>query len=244
MTTRPYRHWLAQLQIRWRAYWLLKGIGITACITLFMAVYFALLRHPQHAVTVMPLVALDHWVGFVPWAVWPYASLWLYIGIAPGLLLLRSEMWRYLLAVILVATIGCGIFYFWPTMVPEFALDWSRWPVLNLIKSTDATGNACPSLHVAFAVLTAIWLQQVLREVRAPRSLHAVNLAWCVLIVWSTMATRQHVAVDVGAGVLLGAGVTLASLKLLPGVAVAPPRAATVEWNASDGTSGNGGVNS
>lgn len=187
-----------------------------------MVAYFALLKHPQHAVGMMPLLPADRWIGFVAWAVWPYASLWLYIGIVPALLSLRGEMWRYLLAVTLVAVIGCCIFYFWPTMVPHFPRDWSRWPVLNLIKATDAAGNACPSLHVAFAVLTAIWVHWLLRAMRAPRGLHAVNLAWCVLITWSTMATRQHVALDVVAGALLGTSVALVCLHLLPGPAVTP----------------------
>lgn len=212
MGTRTQSDWYERLKARWRSYWWLKMIGIVACISLFMCVYFALLNHPQHVVTVMPLVAFDHWVGFVPWAVVPYASLWLYIGLVPSMLWLRGEMGRYLLAVTLLCAVGCGTFYFWPTVVPDFAVDWARWPVVSLLKSTDAAGNACPSLHVAFSVLTAIWLHWLLRRVGAPRWLHGFNAAWCVLIVWSTMATRQHVALDVMAGALLGGVVALACL--------------------------------
>ncbi len=229
MTTRTNSHWLAQLRARWRSHWFLKGIGISGYIALFMVAYFALLRHPRGAVQLMPLTALDHWIGFVSWAVWPYASLWLYIGAVPSMLLLHGEMWRYVLAVTLVALTGCGIFYLWPTMVPVTATDWSAWPVLDLLKSTDAAGNACPSLHVAYAVLSAIWLQRLLQTVRAPAWAHGISIVWCLLIVWSTMATRQHVALDVAAGALLGAAIALACLRWLPGDAVASVRAAPVE---------------
>jgi membrane-associated phospholipid phosphatase len=129
---------------------------------------------------------------------------------------LRGEMARYVVAVVLIAVIGCGIFYFWPTAVPAAGLDWARWPVIAWLKSSDASGNACPSLHVAFAVLTMIWLHGVLRRVGAPRRLHVGNVGWCVLIVWSTMATRQHVALDVAAGAALGAGAAGVCLYLLP----------------------------
>lgn len=216
MTKQPKNDWLSQLNARQREHWLLKAIGITTAIAAFMVVYFALLNHPQYPPTTMPLLPPDYWVGFVPWAVWPYASLWLYIGIVPALLTLRGEMGRYVFAVTLLAVIGCSIFYFWPTTVPEFAIDWARWPALNLIKSNDAAGNACPSLHVAFAVLTAIWLQWLLHAIEAPFWVKAVNVVWCLLIVWSTMAVHQHVALDVGAGALLGVCVALACLYLRP----------------------------
>jgi membrane-associated phospholipid phosphatase len=216
MGTKTDMRWRHELCNRWREHWALKAAGITLGITAFMGVYFALLEHPQFQVTTMPRTPIDHWIGFVPSAVIAYASLWLYIAIVPSLLHVRGEMARYLLAVMLVALIGCGIFYFWPTAVPAAGLDWARWPVIAWLKSSDASGNACPSLHVAFAVLTMIWLDGLLRRVNAPWPLDVANVAWCGLIVWSTLATRQHVALDVAAGAVLGAGVGVACLYLLP----------------------------
>lgn len=216
MSTRAQIDWRHQLIARLRSRWWLKTIGITVYITAFMFAYFALLNHPRSAVTAVPLQPLDHWIGFVPWAVWPYVSLWVYIGVVPGLLWLNDEMGRYLIAVTLLCLIGCGIFYLWPTAVPAFPVDWARWPMVQVLKTTDASGNACPSLHVAFSVLTAIWLHDLLRRVGAPGWLHGVNVVWCVLIVWSTMATRQHVALDVEIGALLGGAMALGGLYLRP----------------------------
>lgn len=212
MSAHPQPDWRHELVARFRSRWWLKTIGIGVAITAFMCAYFALLRHPQFAVTVMPRTALDHWIGFQPWAMAPYVSLWLYIGIVPTLLRLRGEMAPYLMSVIAVSVIGCGIFYFWPTVIPVASIDWSQWPAIALLKSADAAGNACPSLHVAFAVLTAIWLAWLLRRIGAPRWPQIVNVFWCLLIAWSTVATRQHVMLDVEAGAALGAAVTLATL--------------------------------
>ncbi len=210
------RRWQEQLWDRLRTRWFAKFIGISASIAAFMCVYFALLEHPQVAVTVMPRLALDRMIPFVPWAVVPYASLWIYVGLAPGLMYPRREMSRYALSAAVLAAIGCGIFFFFPTAVPAAAIDWSRWPMVAILKSADRAGNACPSLHVAFSVLTVVWLAALLRKVGAPRWLHAVNVAWCLLIVWSTLATRQHVVIDAEAGAALGAAVALAHLVAWP----------------------------
>jgi len=68
----------------------------------------------------------------------------------------------------------------------------------------DASGNARPSLHVATAVFSGIWLHHLLRRFGAPQWVLIVNWTWCIGIVYSTLATRQHVAADVLAGFVLG----------------------------------------
>jgi membrane-associated phospholipid phosphatase len=65
-------------------------------------------------------------------------------------------------------------------------------------------GNALPSLHAAFAVFSAIWLDRLLRRVGAPLWPRIANACWGLGILYSTIATRQHVAVDIAAGSALG----------------------------------------
>lgn len=204
--------WSRRIRDRIIAHWLLKMLGTTAGITAFMWLYFLLLLNPQFPVTIMPLTPLDRWIGFEPWTLIPYASLWLYISLVPALLL-RAEFAPYLRAVALLSVAGLGIFLLFPTAVPAPAIDWTRYPTVQFLKSVDASGNACPSLHVAFSVLTAIWLNRLLRHVGAPRALPLANAGWCLLIVYSTLATKQHVAVDAATGALLGATVAFACLR-------------------------------
>ncbi|MDN5869335.1 MAG: phosphatase PAP2 family protein [Nitrococcus sp.] len=216
MSTQTPPSWQEQLWQRLHHHWLLKTIGITTSISAFMVLYIALQKYPQYPVTVMPRTALDAMVPFVPWAWLPYVSLWLYIGFAPGLLYLRGEMPRYVAATLLLAASGSAIFFFLPTDVPAAPIDWSPWPVLVFLNAADAGGNACPSLHVGFSLLTVIWIAWLLRRVSAPGWVRGVNIGWCALIVWSTLAIRQHVALDVLAGASLGAVMALLPLTVWP----------------------------
>jgi membrane-associated phospholipid phosphatase len=104
-------------------------------------------------------------------------------------------------------------FWFFPTQTPAFDVDWSLYPRLSTIKSLDATGNAFPSLHVASSVFSAIWLHQLLVTVTAPAWLRWLNAVQCLAITWSTMATLQHVALDVVSGVVVGLAFALLSLR-------------------------------
>jgi membrane-associated phospholipid phosphatase len=121
----------------------------------------------------------------------------------------------YGLAAVVLSVIGVGIFVFWPTAVPRPEVDWSQHPAFALLKSVDASGNACPSLHVAFAVFTAAWFERLLRQMGAGRPVRALNWLWCLGILYSTVAIRQHVLLDVLAGAGLGAAVAVVHLRLL-----------------------------
>lgn len=195
--------------------WLLKTVGICLFMWLFFIAYFHLLRYPSGPPAVMPLTALDRAVGFSPHALWAYVSLWLYIGIAPGLLpTLRAAAVYGLWAAGLCGT-GLLLFYAFPTAVPPPVppIDAARHFGFALLQGVDAAGNACPSLHVAGAVFTAAWVARLLHDCRSPWPLQTLNGLWMLAIVWSTLATRQHVVIDASAGALLGAAWAWASLR-------------------------------
>jgi membrane-associated phospholipid phosphatase len=152
----------------------------------------------------MPLTMLDVAIGFKPATLFLYVSLWLYVTLPPGLQATRSALLYYGMAIGLLCLAGLTCFLFWPTAVPAANIDWQQSFGFSMLKGVDAAGNACPSLHVATAVFSAMWLNRVLFEVSAPRSLRLFNWIWCVGIVYSTLATKQHVAIDMVAGALLG----------------------------------------
>jgi membrane-associated phospholipid phosphatase len=211
--------WLRPVAVRAFTWWPAKLAGITVGMAAFFAVYFWLLRHPLHPVTVMPLTAIDRLVEFSPRALPLYLSLWVYVSLPPALLIDRRELISYGLAAVGLSAIGLGIFFFWPTAVPALDVDWSQYPGFDFLKSVDASGNACPSLHVAFAVFSAIWLNRLGRQLGAGRLVQTLNGLWALGIVYSTLALRQHVALDVFAGAALGAsvaGIHLYLLRTLP----------------------------
>lgn len=197
--------WARQAAARLQSHWLLKSVGITVAITSFMVIYFILLDHPLFPVTMIPETPLDRLIGFHSWSLIPYASLWVYISLVPMLLFLRQEAAPYLSATIVLSLVGFVIFLLWPTAIVQPDLDWSHYPAVAFLKTMDSSGNACPSMHVAFAVLTVLWLQRLLACIGAPPVVRGLNWGWCLLIIWSTLALKQHLAIDVLAGTALGA---------------------------------------
>lgn len=212
--------WLHQILPRILTWWPAKMIGTSLGMTGFFVVYFWVLNHPQFPVTTMPLTMIDRLIGFRPETLPLYLSLWLYVSLAPALLINRRELVSYGLAWIALSVSGLGLFLLWPTIVPPPEVDRSLHPSYAFLQSVDASGNACPSLHVAFAVFSAIWFERLLRQLGAGRWARVINWLWCLGILYSTVATRQHVSLDVLAGAGLGAlvaGVHLRSLRVTAG---------------------------
>jgi membrane-associated phospholipid phosphatase len=211
----PSGSWLRQVGLRVRTLWVAKMTGTILCLPLFFIVYFWLLNHPLFPVTIIPRTAVDRLIGFWPEALPLYVSLWFYVVLPPVFLKNRRELVSYGLAAIGLSGIAFSFFLFWPTAVPKSEINWSQHPSVFFLKTVDASGNACPSLHVAFAVFTAIWFSHLLCEMGAGRLVRAVNWLWCLGIAYSTIAIRQHVVIDVLAGAALGAIVAALHLRIL-----------------------------
>lgn len=229
--TRP--PWTHEIGARLRVHQFLKIVGTTAWIWLFFIGYFQLLRHPMYPVTEMPLTAIDHWVPFQPGWLVPYLSLWFYVGIAPGLQRNFRELLVYGLWAGALCLAGLAFFALWPTRIPSLPVDTGGFPGFDLLRGIDAAGNACPSMHVAIAIFTACWIEQIFRTAGVPRWLRLVNLAWVLAISYSTLATGQHVLLDALAGALLGGVFAWASLRWRPAPAAraaqAPPAVAIMD---------------
>jgi len=211
------RAWPAELALRIRRHALLKTGGICGFIWLFFIAYFQVLRNPVYPVTIMPLTEIDRWIPFQSYALAPYLSLWFYLGIGPGLLLTCRELIHYGLWIGALCVVGLACFYLWPTAVPPLGFDVSGHPGFAMLQGVDASGNACPSLHVATAIFTAVRVAHLLRALATPWSLQVLNLVWFAAIAYSTLATKQHVVLDAVAGAALGMVFAMASLRWRPG---------------------------
>ena len=198
-------HWSMALRRRVGTIWVMKALSTMLGMAAFFPAYFWVLHHPFFPITLMPLTALDRLIDFEPAALPLYGSLWVYVALGPALMKNLRELVDYGLATLALSVAGMGIFILWPTAVPVFAIDWTRHPSILFLKDVDLASNACPSLHVAFAVFTAIWLERLLRELKVPVTPRLINGFWCLGILYSTVATRQHVTLDVLAGTVLGA---------------------------------------
>lgn len=205
--------WQRQIADRVVFMWPLKALGTMGFMVLFFLGYFTVLRNPLTPPLVMPVTRLDTWIGFSPSAFPAYVSLWVYVSLAPALLgslrsLLAFGLWiGWLCAFCLV------IFWIFPTSTPPFPIDWQAYPEFALIKGLDAAGNAFPSLHVASAVFSAFWLNRLFAQLAAPKALQWLSALHCSVIIWSTIATRQHVVLDVLGGVVVGVVFAILSFR-------------------------------
>ncbi len=206
--------WKHELKKRAGHLWAGKMLATTGAIAIFFYAYFWVMRHTLSGMTVMPVTWIDDLVVFSPASFLLYVSLWVYVGLGPQLAKDARELAAWGAISFAMAVIGLGIFLALPTRVPDFGVDWSRYALLAFLNRVDVSGNACPSLHVAFAVFTAVVLHAQLRAMRAPRALRVSNGLWCLAIVYSTMATRQHVALDVIAGLVLAGAASIVYVAL------------------------------
>ena len=206
--------WTAALRQRVRTQAWLKALGNTVFLVVFFQLYLGIQKHPVFEVTQIPASALDDWIGFQPWTIGLYLSLWVYTALPVALQLDRHHLFRYSVAMTVLCSAGLLVFFFWPTSVSEAVGTRSGGsPLFAMLYAVDNNGNACPSLHVAASVMSGMWLEAILRKTGSPIWLRSVNALWCLGIVFSTMATKQHMLLDVLAGALLGLVVGWVSLR-------------------------------
>ena len=195
--------WTRALWLRIRTLWFLKMIGTVAGIAAFFAVYFWTMEETAGRAITMPMTWIDQWIAVNEFAFVPYVSLWVYVSLAPAFALNAGALRAYAAGALAIALLGIASFWLFPTVTPPFGVDWSQVPMLRFLKESDASGNAFPSLHVAFAVYSAYVISSQLKSIRSPRWARTFNWFWCLAIIYSTLATRQHVFVDVAGGILL-----------------------------------------
>jgi hypothetical protein len=192
-----------------------KSLGTAGGTAVFLWAYFWVLRNPLGEVAVMPATWLDALIGVQPWSFPLYASLWVYIAFGTALARDFRELAAFGWASLGMGLAGLAIFVLVPTRVAEPAIDWTLYPSLQFLKSIDATGNACPSLHAAFCVFTGLALRAQLGSIGAPPAVKGANALWCLGILYSTIATGQHVALDALAGAALGVAAAVPYVRML-----------------------------
>lgn len=197
--------WTQALALRIRTLWIAKMVGTTLGIYGFFLLYFWVLHSTAGRAYVVPMTVVDHWVGIHQDALLPYVSLWLYVSLAPAIAADADGLRRYTIGAAAMAALGLLIYWLFPTTTPAFGVHWSDYPALQMLKDADRGGNAFPSLHVAFAAHSGMVIAGELLAVSAPAWVRGANWLWCAAIIYSTLAIRQHVFIDVVGGLALAA---------------------------------------
>lgn len=154
----------------------------------------------------VPLLPLDSMIGFSPGWIWPYVSYYLYLAVPAFATddedILNQALYSYVFA----AAAGSLFFLLFPTMLPRElypsteAGDVVSVFALNLIRFLDTSVNCFPSMHVALTTIASLTL------LRVSRRWFWIAVPWALAIFYSTVATKQHYALDVIGGFFFGLG--------------------------------------
>jgi membrane-associated phospholipid phosphatase len=190
----------------WRritALWPLKLVLTAFVNVIFWSCYLFLSRHSLFPIHALPMTWLDTWAGFQPSAwVWIYESIFLLTGVAPWLIDSREELRRYISGFALLSFVSFAGFAIFPVASPRPA-DLGANTFLIFITRLDGPLNAFPSLHAGCLVYTLALIRRLFG--RPLNSIAVILLlVWAGLILFGTLATKQHYALDLLAGGLLG----------------------------------------
>jgi membrane-associated phospholipid phosphatase len=167
--------------------------------------YQFLQQHHFFPVTNMPASFLDRMIPFSDQAVWLYLSIYLLMPIGPFLMDNRQQILRYAAGIVIISFVADSIFLFLPTACPRPDLTGTN-AIYRALVFIDNPFHACPSLHAAFAVYSACCGGLVFRELRVRCLLRTGLWLWALIILFATLATKQHVAADIAAGSALAYG--------------------------------------
>lgn len=184
--------------------WRLKLL-VTVALNGFYWIGYATLGHyaffPLRAV---PLTTVDRLVPFDPdpWG-WIYFSQFLFTAGLPWMLTDRLDIRRYSFGLVAMSLISFAIFFLFPTASPR-PLDVGTSIPMRAIAKLDGPLNAFPSLHAAFIVYMGMLGWRMFGR-SAPKLTIGVTLIWGGVILYSTLATKQHYVLDLLAGGAIGA---------------------------------------
>ncbi len=183
-------------------------LGLKLCLLvglnlLVYVPYLYLQRHQIFPVTTVQPTALDRLVPFWDQSVWIYLSIYLLMPIGPFLMGRRKQLLSYALGIGLISLIANIIFIFWPTAAPRPDVP-AATAAYKMLIAIDRPEHALPSLHAAFAVYSALCGRAMISELGGRKAWQIALGTWAVLILYATLATKQHMAADILAGSALG----------------------------------------
>jgi membrane-associated phospholipid phosphatase len=146
----------------------------------------------------MPELPLDRAVSVQPAWMLVYGSLYVFIGVLPLMVVRPAELFRRALAAYLaVMLFAYAGFLAYPTLAPRPDVvpgnGFAAWS-LRLLYELDTPYGCFPSLHVAWAFVSALTCYRVHAGVGWAAA------CWATLISISTLYTKQHYVVDVIVG--------------------------------------------
>lgn len=187
----------SDLRARIRTEWKVKAALSFVLPLYFCIFYFGIQKiSPFGAATLRPL-PVDEAIRFDPDWILVYQSIYLLLPV-PWLCASAADLRRYVTGFLFLTAVAFLIFVFAPVSGPRPSIAPDH-ALYSLVVRYDSNENAFPSLHVALTVYSLLLAARLVRGKAALMFL----IVWTALIIYSTMATKQHWAADAAAGIVL-----------------------------------------
>jgi hypothetical protein len=186
-----------------------KMLLLVLLVPLLNLCYFLPQWRPLFTRHSLPLLAIDRVVPFEPAWVLPYASMYLLIILPPLVATTREQLRRFAVGIVIMVVTAAVCFVVYPIGFPRPPLPAGAPWLYATIVSIDRPVNSLPSLHAGMTAYALLFARDVLADQPRGRrrALLALGWAWGAIILYATMATRQHYFADLPPGMLL-AGVS------------------------------------
>jgi hypothetical protein len=221
-----WREFVSTIPARIRAHWRLKAILSVVVSVLFCVPYMLIGHRPLMPVHTLPLSWLDQVIGFHPneW-VWIYQSVYLPINLIPWLSERRDHLRRYVIGFSMLSLISFTIFILYPIPGPKPKVP-NPTGMYWLLLQYDAPFNSLPSLHAGLLIYTLAYGKRILGN-QIPPGMGSLCILWAGLILYGTLATKEHYAIDIIAGAALAFFVHWTTWRGIEPLTHTPPRLAT-----------------
>ncbi len=143
-------------------------------------------------------MAADNLFPFAPQAALIYLTISPLLLVAPFLMKTPDRLLPFGVALVFELLFALAVFYVLPALPPVFAASKDSGLLMWIADSVNLEGNNFPSLHVALSVSSVIAYLPLLKG-----HWKIGITGWGVLIVLSTLLTRQHGLADVAGGLVL-----------------------------------------
>jgi hypothetical protein len=156
----------------------------------------------HHAI---PVTFIDRIIPFDAGWVLPYMSMYVMLIIPPALAVTTEQVRRYLVGMGIMFAVAGICFFTYPVAYQRPPLPPNAPPLYRMVVSMDQPINCIPSLHAGMTVYAMLLAARLLAGDPAPirRALLTVGWVWTALILYGTLATKQHYFLDLPAGALL-----------------------------------------
>ena len=155
---------------------------------------------------------IDARIPFIPMAILPYLSFFLLLPWTLFVFLAeRERLYREMAYSIMSAcAVSYTVYFVYQTTIirPNVASLGLINELVSLVYLIDPPYSCFPSLHTSISTILAVyWL-------RSPSRVKYFVLPWALVIIMSTLMTKQHHLLDVIGGIALGAVISLVAAKL------------------------------